>query len=145
MNKLTGLLSVAPMALIWSFAFASDYPNAPCRIEDAESQGLVRVNAEELKMILVKGTLDFKADKGKYFFTFSPDGSFERKGQKSGELIKGKWNIDEGRNAYCTAFNYKNSYFKNCFAVFRAADGVHFFDYDVDGKYDCHVWRPATE
>lgn len=145
MKKLTGLLSTVPIALISSLTFASDYPEAPNRIKDAESQGLVRVNTEELKTILVKETLDFKAEKSKYFFTFRPDGNIERKGQKSGEVVKGKWNIDEGKNAYCTAFTYKSKYEKNCFAVFRAPDGVHFFDYDHDAKYDVHVWRPATE
>jgi hypothetical protein len=144
MNKLIFLLSMVPLALSMGGAFASDYPQAPHTLKDAESQGLVRVNANELKEILVKGTLDVKGEEGKRFITFSPDGTFERKGQKSGEVVTGKWNIDEGKNAYCMKYTYKGKYKQPCFAVFRAPDGVNFFDYDADAKFDAHVWRPAT-
>ena len=141
MNKVIYLLSIAPLALSLGLAFASDYPKAPHKLKEAESQGLVRVSAMELKTLLTNGTLDFKGESGRYFLTFRPDESVERKGQKSGDVLKGKWNIDESKNAYCTAFTFKKGYEKNCFAVFRAPDGVYFFDYDVDLKFDVHVWR----
>lgn len=133
------ICSFLGLALSANFAHSSDFPEAPHKIQDAETQGLVRVSAEELKTLL-HGAMEYKGERARNTLTYSSDGSVERKGAAT---LKGKWHIDERRNAYCTAFNFKKGYEENCFAVFRAPDGVHFFDYDIDKGYDVHVWRRA--
>lgn len=137
MKKAFVISSLFALALGANFAHSSDFPVAPPRIQEAEAQGLIRVSAEELKSLL-NGPLEYRGEKAPNTLTYSPDGSVERKGATT---LKGKWHIEEGRNAYCTAFNFKKGYEENCFAVFRAPDGIHFFDYDADKGYDVHVWR----
>ncbi len=141
MKKLTIIGSILVFALNAGVAFSANFPKAPHRVNEAEAEGLVRVNADELKELL-NGPMNFKGENSRSTLTFSPDGSVERKGATT---LKGKWHINPQKNAYCTAFNLKSGYQENCFAVFRSQDGIHFFDYDVDKGYDVHVWRRATE
>ena len=46
--------------------------------------------------------------------------------------VHGTWRIDEKSNAYCNTFTGKKGTEEGCFAVFRAPDGTHYFDYEVD-------------
>jgi hypothetical protein len=131
-----------------SLAHSQDVPQAPHRIQEAETLGLSRVSADELRNLL-QGSLQYfgetySGQPARSVMVFSPDGTVEKTaGDKS---LQGTWNIDESKNAYCTAFTFKKKGFeKNCFAVFRAADGIHYFDYDVNRGFDAHVWRRATE
>ena len=126
-----------------TIAYAAEFPTAPPRLKDAEAQGLARVSAAELKESL-PGKWEEKGTKGHRFKTLNPDGSAHRTGfgQKEGS---GTWRIDETNNAFCNAFQEKKGYKENCFAVFRAPDGIHYFDYEVDTGFFQRVRRRATE
>lgn len=122
---------------------AAESPTAPPRLKDAEAQGLVRVGAIELKESL-PGKWEEMGTRGKRLKTLNPDGTAHRTGfsQKEGD---GKWRIDEKNNAFCNAFYEKKGYTENCFAVFRAPDGIHFFDYEIDTGFHQRVRRRAAE
>jgi hypothetical protein len=126
-----------------AIAYAAEFPTAPPRLKDAEAQGLVRMSTAELKESL-PGKWEEKGTRGKRKKTLNPDGSAYRTGfdQKEGA---GTWRIDEKNNAFCNAFIEKNGFQENCFAVFLAPDGVHFFDYEVDTGFFQRVRRRATE
>ena len=138
-----------PSALLFSFlmvasanVLAADFPKAPANQKEAEAEGLQRVSLEELRNF-IPGTLKSKGFKGaKHTLTFKSDGSVDRTGFGDKEQT-GKWNFDEGKNAYCLAFQEKKGYQKNCFAVFRAKDGINFFDYDEGNGFYAHVWHPG--
>lgn len=123
-------------------AFAAEFPQAPPNQKEAEAQGLQRVGLEELKKFIpgIVGSKGFKG--GKHKLTFKDDGSVDRTGIGAKEST-GKWHFDEKNNAYCMAFYEKKGYQETCFAVFRAPDGTHFFDYDIDNGFHAHVWRRA--
>lgn len=126
-----------------SLAFAEDPPAAPPKLKEAEAQGLQRVSMEDLKQ-LIPGTLITKGTKGKHNRTFKPDGSVDRTGFGAMEST-GTWRFDEKNNAYCNAFKgKKGSFNENCFAVFRAPDGTHYFDYEIDTGFYTHAWRRAA-
>ncbi len=140
---LATVFSLAP-----SVAYSQDVPVAPPRIQEAEAKGLARVGAAELRELLHGPTQFFgegaQGQKARSALEFNADGSVVR---KSGDTtLKGTWNVDDSKNVFCTAFTFqKTGYQKNCFAVFRAPDGVHFFDYDASKGFDVHVWRPGSE
>lgn len=141
---ISSLLVAASLALSAAApGFAADLPAAPPRLKDAEAQGLPRVSVEELKPFMPGKVMSF-GPKGKHKNDFKPDGSVWRSGfrEKEGE---GKWRFDEKHNAYCNAFFEKKGYSEGCFAVFRAPDGIHFFDYETDTGFYAHTWRPVTE
>jgi hypothetical protein len=123
-----------------SYAFAQDFPTAPPKLKEAEAQGLQRVSMEELKQ-LIPGTLITKGTRGKHKRTLKPDGSADRTGFGAMEST-GTWRFDEKNTAYCNAFKGKKGFAEeNCFAVFRAPDGTHYFDYEIDTGFYTHVWR----
>jgi hypothetical protein len=118
-------------------AYAAEFGKELVNQKEAEAQGLKRVNLEELKK-LIPGILKVKDFKGKKrILTFNPDGSVDRKDQT------GKWNFDEGKNAYCVLFQERMRSEKKCFAVFRAKDGSNFFDFDVENGFFAHQWHPV--
>jgi hypothetical protein len=118
-------------------AYAAEFGKELVNQKEAEAQGLQRVNLEELKK-LIPGILKVKDFKGKKrILTFNPDGSVDRKDQT------GKWNFDEGKNAYCVLFQERMRSEKKCFAVFRAKDGSNFFDFDVENGFFAHQWHPV--
>jgi hypothetical protein len=125
-----------------SCALAAEFPSAPPKLKDAEAQGLQRVNVEELKQFL-PGKVLSKGVKGKHKKDFKADGSVWRSGFGAKETT-GTWRFDEKNNAYCNAFQEKKGYQENCFAVFRAPDGTHFFDYENDTGFYTHTWRQDT-
>jgi len=126
-----------------AIAYAEEFPTAPPRLKDAEAQGLVRMSTAELKESL-PGKWEERGTRGKRLKTLNPDGTAHRTGfsQKEGD---GKWRIDEKNNAFCNAFYEKKGYTENCFAVFRAPDGIHFFDYEIDTGFYQRVRRRATD
>ncbi len=146
MKRLSAVCMAIALVLLTSPAFAQDFPTVPPNMKEAEAKGLPRVGAEELKAFF-PGVAKFKGTTGKHLMTFKPDGSVDRKGFRD---TAGKWRIDEQNNAYCLAFTEAPHGFgkmhaskENCFAVFRAPDGTHFFDYDVANGFYAHVWRRA--
>jgi hypothetical protein len=139
MKRLVHLLSAMSVVLVANLSAAGDFPSAPPNMKEMESQGLPRLSHEELKGFF-PGAIDSKGTKGHHILVLKPDGSVDREGFKD---LTGKWRIDEGNNAYCLAFNFKKGYKENCFAVFRAADGTSFFDYDIGNGFYAHVWRRA--
>ena len=123
-------------------AFAENFPTAPPKLKEAEAQGLQRVSMDELKQ-LIPGTLITKGTTGKHKRTFKPDGSIDRTGYGVMEST-GTWRFDEKHTAYCNAFKGKKAFRENCFAVFRAPDGIHYFDYEINTGHYSHVWRRAA-
>ncbi|MBZ0068971.1 MAG: hypothetical protein K8F26_09160 [Thiobacillus sp.] len=126
-----------------AIAQAEAFPKAPPRLKDAEAQGLVRMNAAELKESL-PGKWKLKGTRGKREKTFNPDGSADRSG--FGEMEgAGTWRIDEQNNAYCNTFSGKKGIEEGCFAVFRVPDGTHYFDYEIDTGFYHGVRRREGE
>ena len=126
-----------------AITYAEEFPTAPPKLKDAEAQGLVRMSTAELKESL-PGKWEEKGTKGKRLKTLNPDGSAYRTGfgQMEGS---GTWRIDEKNNAFCNTFTGKKGAEEGCFAVFRAPDGTHYFDYEVGSGFFQRVRRRATE
>jgi hypothetical protein len=133
-----------PLFLLVTAAHADEtvFPTGPINLKAAESQGLHRLSAEELKALL-PGTLDTSGPTDTLTRIFNPDGSFVRKGSTERDLT-GKWRIDETNNAYCTDIYLKKGRQNYCFAVFRATDGTYYFDYDLQSGFYTHVWRRVS-
>jgi hypothetical protein len=144
-------MSYAPLTcarhaiLITLFAAASvlaqggGVPQAPLNLKEAEAQGLQRLSVEELKAFM-PGVNQTWGTTGKSTRFFNPDGSYERKALKT---FTGKWSLDESKNAYCLDVYKAKGMDKNCFAVFRAAEGNFYFDYDLGDGFYSHTWSPA--
>jgi len=114
-------------------------PKAPINLKEAEAQGLQRMSVEDLKAF-IPGTQMTHGTTGKSTRTFKPDGGYERKAFQD---FRGTWRFDEGKNAYCLEVLKKKGMDKTCFAVFRAGDGKHYFDYDLENGFYSHTWIPA--
>ena len=115
------------------------FPQAPVNLKEAEAQGLQRLSVEDLKAF-IPGTHATKGTTGKSTRTFKPDGGYVRKAFKD---FTGTWRFDEAKNAYCLDVYKKQGMDKTCFAVFRAAEGNYFFDYDLENGFYSHSWTPA--
>ena len=126
-----------------AISHAEEFPTEPPKLKDAESQGLVRVSTEELKQFM-PGKVDSKGPTGRRIKTFKADGSVDTTGFGSRDST-GTWRLDEKKNTYCQSFQERRSYMVRCFAVFRAPDGIHYFDYNIDTGFFEHTWRRATE
>lgn len=147
-------LAVLAAALVMPFStcFAEEFPAAPPKLKEMEAQGLPRVSAEDLKAYF-PGIVDWKGVKGTRIITHIPDGTLVSKGFKHGLAdVPGKWRIDEKNNTYCKALPQQRGRLvatggleEHCFAVFRASDGVHFFEYDVKDGFYVGVWRKSSD
>ena len=144
-------LAVLATALMMPFSasLAEEFPSAPPNLKEVESKGMPRLSAEELKAFfpgVIVSRSSISGQIGTHVITHNSDGTYERKGlKKSVVVIRGKWRIDEKNNTYCRDFTGKKGYENNCFAVFKAPDGIHYFDYDVqDGLY-AYVWRKSSD
>ncbi len=144
-------LAMLAAMLVSTFALAAEFPSAPPNLKEVEAQGLPRLSAEELKA-LFPAVIDSKGPTGRHLITHNADGSCLRQAAKRavGGDASGTWRIVEKDNTYCRSLPRmgkgvmaKGGYQENCFAVFRAKDGVHYFDYDVDDGFFAHVWRKA--
>lgn len=124
-----------------ALAQPAPFPPAPPTMQEAESAGLKRVSVEELKQYLpgkvvardMRGTLRRKV--------FHPDGKGEFKAGGAGPDHLVTWRLSTDGGGYCTRLGIKRG--EVCFAVFRAGDGLHFFDYDLNDSQLYWVWRPA--
>lgn len=142
---LLGAILIAPLS-----GLADEFPTAPPKLKEMEAKGLPRLTADELKAFF-PGVVDSKGTKGRHIITHNPDGTCLRKAFKHGlSDDSGTWRIDDKDNTYCRAMPkgkgvVKKGVEENCFAVFRAPDGIHFFDYDVQDGFYAHTWRKASE
>ena len=140
------------LAMHFSTCFAEEFPSAPPKLKEMEVQGLPRVSAEDLKAYF-PGVVDWKGVKSRRIIIHNPNGTLVSKGFKHGfSDVPGKWRIDEKNNTYCKALPQqqggvmaKGGLEEHCFAVFRALDGVHFFDYDVQDGFYVSVWRKSSD
>ncbi len=112
------------------------FPQAPVNLKEAEAQGLQRLGMEDLKALL-PGTLEGTKLKR----IFKPDGSYQF--LKGAQDYRGSWRFDEGKNAYCLDVYKKKDREKACYAVFRAAEGNYYFDYEIEVGFHSHTWTPA--
>lgn len=142
----------AALVMPFSAGLAADFPTAPPNLKEMEATGLPRASAEDLKAYF-PGIVDWKGVKSRRIITHDPDGTLVSKGFKKGFAdVSGKWRIDEKNNTYCKTLPQqrggamaKGGLEENCFAVFRASDGVHFFDYDVQDGFFVSVWRKSSD
>lgn len=125
-------------------AYAEDFPKAPPRLKDAEAGSLARVSTDELKQFM-PGKVDSKGPIGRRIKMFKSDGTVDTVGYKSGNAESGTWRFDEANNTYCHRFQGKKGVVDDCFAVFRAPDGPHFFEYNVKTGFLERTWRRVTE
>lgn len=144
---------ITALVMPLTVSFAQEFPTAPPNIKEAESRGLPRLGVEDLKAVL-PGVVDSKGVKGRHLITQNVDGTCLRKAAKHavGQDASGTWRIDEKNDTYCRSLPKmgrgvmaKGGYEEHCFAVFRAPDGIHYFDYDVQDGFYAHVWRKASE
>jgi hypothetical protein len=127
-----------------AISHATEFPTEPPKLKDAEAQGLSRVSTDELKQFM-PGKVDAKGPIGRRIKTFKSDGTVDTVGYKGGNAESGTWRFDEANNTYCHKFQGKKGPVDDCFAVFRAPDDVHFFDYNVKTGFFEHTWRRVTE
>lgn len=136
-----------------STSFAQEFPTAPPNLKEMEAKGLPRLSAEELKG-LFPSVIDLRGPTGRHIVIHNADGSCIRKAAKRavGQDATGTWRINEKNNSLCRnmpkmgkGVMAKGGSEENCFAVFRATDGIHFFDYDVQDGFYAHTWRKAPE
>jgi hypothetical protein len=145
MSKLRYLL-LPVLLLAATPVLAADhvFPRAhPLNLQKAKEQGLHRLSAEELKAF-IPGTMEAigpRGGRGKLRI-FRPDGSFEAQGFKK---RKGTWRIDQKNNAWCRTVVKKMQNQETCFAAFRAPDGIHYFDYNMEWGLYAGTWRPQQK
>jgi hypothetical protein len=144
MSIIRSTLAVALLVSIPALGLAQEFPNAPPKLKEAEAGGLVRVSTEELKQFM-PGKVDAKGPVARRIKTFKSDGTVDTVGYKGGNPESGTWRFDEANNTYCHRFQGKKGPVDDCFAVFRAPDGTHFFDYNVKTGFFENSWRRVTE
>jgi hypothetical protein len=138
------ILSAAFLSLFVALAAQaqdSDFPKGPAKLKDAEASGLQRLSAAQLKTLFPGKSVVVGSATGKSMRTFNADGTLERLMLKT--VLKGTWHIDEKNDAYCMSAHVGTGYEENCFAVFRAPDRIHLFDYDIRDGYYSRTWRRA--
>ena len=134
------VLLLAPVSHAEQAAFPTEHPK---NLKAAQAQGLHRLTAEELKAF-IPGTMEaLRSNDGKTKLKmFKPDGVFEVRSFKN---KKGTWRIDTNANTWCRTIEKKRVDVEQCYATFRAPDGVHYFDIDVGDGFYASVWRPKTK
>ena len=142
MKRLYLLCLAGALAVPFASVYAQEFPAAPPNLKEIKAKGLPRLSTEELKA-LFPDVVNFKGSTGQHKMTFKSDGLVVMTTDK--QDMTGKWRIDEKNNAYCMAFNFKKGYAEYCFAVFRASDGTHYFDYDIKNGFYARTWRQSTE
>ena len=144
MPKMRYLLFSILLSVTSAYAANHVFPREyPLDLRKAEAQGLHRLSAEELKAF-IPGTMEAlgaDAKKGKIRI-YRPDGSFEGQGFHTN---KGTWRIDSKDNTWCRTIVKKMQDQEKCFAVFRAPDGIHYFDYDMTDNFYAGSWRPKQK
>ncbi len=147
MSAVRSALLIVVLASVSVPGLAQEFPRAPPKLKEAEAQGLPRVSTAELKQ-LMPGKVDSKSPLLRRIKTFKADGTVDTNAYWGGDPVSGTWRFDETNNAYCQQFpSAKNvaDRRENCFAVFRAPDGTHFFDYDAKTGFFEHTWRRISE
>jgi hypothetical protein len=144
--------SIRYLAFLFLFAVAATqaaevaFPREhPRDLKAAQAQGLHRLTAEELKAF-APGTVEAMGARGNKpkLKIYKPDGAFE---VQSFKTRTGTWRIDSGNNALCRTLykEKKGGDFEQCYAAFRAPDGVHYFDYDIADSFYASTWRPKSK
>ena len=144
MSMIRSSLAVALLVSIPALGLAQEFPKAPPKLKEAEAQGLPRVSTAELKQFM-PGKVDAKSPTARRIKTFKSDGTVDTIGYKGGNPESGTWRFDEANNTYCHMFQGKKGPVDDCFAVFRAADGTYFFDYNVKTGFFEHTWQRVAE
>jgi hypothetical protein len=73
---------------------------------------------------------------------FKPDGSLEVSDARD---KGGSWNFSKKHDGYCNEVVLPKRVAKSCYYVFKAQDGVHYFNYEVSTGHFAEVWRPAPK
>ena len=144
MSMIRSSLAVALLVSIPALGLAQAFPTAPPKLKEAEAQGLPRVSTEELKQLLL-GKVDSKGVKNRHIVTFKADWAVDIVSNRGVNPRSGTWRLDDASNSYCHKFQDGTSSDEDCFAVFRAPDGTHFFDYNIKTGFFEHTWRHVTE
>lgn len=143
MGKVQYLL--LPILLLAGAAYADHvFPGKhPLDLRKAKAEGLHRLSADELSAFMPGSTETMQggSKKGKIRI-YHPDGSFEGGGFNK---RTGTWRIDSKSDTWCRTVVVKMQDQEKCFAVFRAPDGIHYFDYDMTDGFYVSVWRPMQK
>jgi hypothetical protein len=139
-----GHLICAGLLVVATQAFSQDVPEHPANRQDAETKGLARASIAEIKAF-IPGTIQLRGHKEvAKTKIFKPDGTLEVDDARD---KGGTWNFSKEHGGYCNAIvrAKDNRTVKNCFVVFKAGDGVHYFDYDAKSGHYAATWRPAPK
>ncbi len=142
MFRIRHIMYAGLVALVASPALAQDFPQHPADMKEAEAQGLTRVGVGELKAFM-PGTIQMKGAKGvEKTKMFKPDGSLEVSDARD---KGGSWNFSKKHDGYCNEIVLPKKVAKSCYYVFKAKDGVHYFNYEVSTGHFAEVWRAAPK
>lgn len=153
MRRFNVIMLAAALLMPVSPSFAQEFPSAPPNIKEMEAKGLPRVSTEELKG-LFPSVIDLRGPTGRHIVIHNADGTCISKVGKRGvgEDTSGTWFINEKNNTLCRNMPRRGrgviargGVEEHCFATYRAADGLHFFEYDVKDGFYAHTWRKAAE
>jgi uncharacterized cupin superfamily protein len=134
------VLLLAGVAVATDFVFPRDHP---LDMRKAQKQGLHRLSAEELRSFMPGSTYAMQGgSKKRKIRVYHPDGSFEG---GAFQKRRGTWRVDSKGDTWCRIVVIKMQDQDKCFAVFRAPDGVHYFDYDMTDGFYVSVWRPIQK
>jgi hypothetical protein len=146
MNTTRSLLLAMMLACTLAHAEHAPFPSAPPTLAEAEAAKLERVTGKELKALFPAAIEQERARGGRVVKEFKADGTIHANVQETARKggtgnWSSTWRLDKkkGGPVYCIAPGAGNK--GGCFAVFKAGDGVHYFDYSIqDGFYD-GAWR----
>jgi hypothetical protein len=149
MNHTRSVLLILILVCAPALAEDTPFPSAPPNFKEAETSKLERVTLDELKQLL-PATMEMKKSQGgRVIRELKPDGTATANvmetARKGGATVQsGTWRIEEkkGGGVYCVDFGTKA---RACYTVFKAGDGVHYFDYIVNNGFFDGVWRPVKK
>ena len=133
------MIVLACAATLAGFAAAQGFPAAPADIAGAETAGLRRVGAAELKKNY-PGKRIAQSYRGLVVRTeLKPDGTLDY-ADNAGGVDNGTWSFTERNGGMiCRAYS-KQMGRRFCTVYYAAPDGIHYFGYSPEDK----TWRATT-
>jgi len=130
------------IALGANVAWAQEFPKAPPQMKEAEAQGLTRVGIKELKAF-IPGSIRLKGVRGvEKTKIFHEDGTLTVLDIRDKH---GTWHFNKQIDGYCNNIDMQKKNVRACLNVFKAPDGVHYFNYEVKSGHFAEVWRPLPK
>jgi hypothetical protein len=148
MNQARSILLALSMLCVPALAENAPFPSAPPNLKEVQAAQLQRVTIAELKQ-LFPGSIEQKRSRGgRVKKEFRADGTLQASTMETARPggatdWSSTWHIEKkkGGGVYCVASNPETK--GGCYAVFKAGDGVHYFEYTVHDGFFAAVWRPV--